>query len=234
MVSALLTLILYACAIGCLIFACVYLVLSSRHRLTLSNYVLFVGLAGLSVWYYYNFSSFLLNMATPPAKEPNSLFGGIVVIILNVGWLVAPFLGSIGGLHYLKRAPRKTLAALAGFAVVSVLLTLFPVTRLRLYLEPMATEVHEYQECRGWSDTHFLKAKISEEDFRRVVANLNYKPVPPSYRMVWYDDLDWWNAWRWAGEPVYIYCDPETSPTMERAMAYVNGYLYYCQYSTAD
>jgi hypothetical protein len=218
-----------------LCYLAVYLVLAITYLkrirdLSVGSFVIFVLLGLISLWFYYIFSSFVLNMAKPPGKD----VGQFVSRILWGGWLFIPYIGSITGLRGLKRHRRNTVIVIAIVGVTSIALAVYPVTRIRLFLKSTTTDICEYQQLRGWGNMHLLRARLPEREFNRIVEELNYRPAPRGYSCPsLYDNLKWWGI---ADVPVSDwedstkYSDPQSNPLTKRVLTYVNGYLYYCEY----
>lgn len=205
------------------VFALAYLA-KSKYKLNRRSLLLFLFLGLVALWIYYGFSSFILNMATPPGKDVNAY----VRCGLYGVWFVVPYLASMAGLRFFNSQAAKMSVILTVLSIISLLITVFPLTRLRLFVGPIATNVHEYQKFGGWGNIHLLRAQMLQEDYYRIIKQWNYKPAPPDYTGLGpYADLKWWDIMSW-DDPIYY--DPESSPLTRRLLTYVNGCIYYCEF----
>jgi hypothetical protein len=212
-----------------LVFAAVYLARSS-YKLNPRNFLVFLLLGAATLWFYYIFSSFVLNMAKPPGKD----VGQFVSRSLWWGWLFIPYIGSIAGFRGVKRHRRIAVISFAIVGIASIALAVYPITRIRLFLKSRATDICEYQQLRGWGNIHLLRARLPEGEFNHIVGELNYRLAPRDFSCpLLYDNLKWWGiadvpASDWEDSTKYY--DPQSKPLTKRVLTYVNGHLYYCEY----
>ena len=106
---------------------------------------------------------------------------------------------------------------------------------MRKILPSTASDIHEYQELRGWGTSHYLKAKITVEEFDAIRKELNYvnctnkkqliipKPIGFSHQ----PDFSWWNPSNEISTMKNTYYDPSCDKMSERILKYEDGYLYY-------
>jgi len=94
--------------------------------------------------------------------------------------------------------------------------------------------LNEYQELKGWGRVHFLKAKITKDEFDKIQRKLGYIQASENDKnyVIWPlgISIQWWDPYINIDDNDLTFYDSTTNTSHQRKIKYKRGYFYYCEY----